>query len=252
MQKAHEKEVDILCFPESHLSGYRAGIIAPETPVDSDGLKRSIDIIAEACRTFSMGVIMGMETPNSSGKPFNSAYVFDRDGAILAVHHKAKLTALDSIAYNCGEGPTSFTFDSIPMGLVICYEGFRFPEHTRALGRSGAKIVFQPTCTTTLPKLEWKVPVLESLVVARAAETTMYYAVANISGKYSNCRSMVIDPDGLIKASAELGKEALVVADIRPELATHAFLEDDKEKVFKATGEYDALAVRPDAEKSTR
>ncbi len=36
-------------------------------------------------------------------------------------------------------------------------------------------------------------------------------------------------------------KEMLIVADIYPDLATHAFLEDDPDKIFKASGEYDAM-----------
>jgi len=54
------------------------------------------------------------------------------------------------------------------MGLVICYEGYRFPEAIRQLARGGAKIVFHPQCSTTLPNMEWKTPVLEALIVARA------------------------------------------------------------------------------------
>jgi len=33
----------------------------------------------------------------------------------------------------------------------------------------------------------------------------------------------------------------LVAADIDPDLATHAFLEDEPEKIFRASGEYDAI-----------
>jgi len=241
MEKAHAEGVELLCFPEAHLPGYRVGVIEPDTPVDAAGLESALDTLREHCRRYSMGVIMGTETPNPGSKPYNSACMLDCDGETLAVHHKARITALDRKAYECGPGPTPFTFKGIPMGLVICYEGYRFPEHTRKLAHGGSKVVFHPQCSTVLPRMEWKTPVLEALIVSRAAETTMYFISTNLSGKYCNARSMVVAPDGLIQAAAELKKEMLVVADIDPKLATHAFLEDDPEKIFKATGEYDAV-----------
>ena len=48
--------------------------------------------------------------------------------------------------------------------------------------------------------------------------------------------SMVIAPDGLIQAVSEMKIKMLVVADINPYLATHAFLEDDPEKIYRASG----------------
>ena len=36
-------------------------------------------------------------------------------------------------------------------------------------------------------------------------------------------------------------KEMLVAAGIDPDLATHAFLKDEPEKIFRASGEYDAI-----------
>ncbi|MFC1574273.1 carbon-nitrogen hydrolase family protein [Candidatus Latescibacterota bacterium] len=241
IEKADAGEVELLCFPETHLAGYRVGVLTPDAPVDTDGLQRAIDTLRDECRKHSMGIIMGTETPNPGGKPYNSAHVLDKNGETLCIHHKSRITALDSKGYERGPGPTPFTFKGVPMGLVICYEGYRFPEATRELARGGAKVVFHPQCSTTLPNMEWKTPVLESLIVTRGAETTMYFISTNLSGKYSNSRSLVIKPDGIIEAASEMGKEMLIVADIYPNLATHAFLEDDPEKIFKASGEYDAV-----------
>ena len=39
-----------------------------------------------------MGVVVGTETPNPKGKPYNSALVIYSTGAILALHNKSKLT----------------------------------------------------------------------------------------------------------------------------------------------------------------
>jgi len=60
-----------------------------------------------------MALIMGTETPNPNGKPYNSAHVIGADGETLAVHHKSRITALDAKGYERGPGPTPFMVQGI-------------------------------------------------------------------------------------------------------------------------------------------
>lgn len=237
MERAAEEDVEILCFPETHLAGYRVGVSRPEVPCDEKALDRALAQVAGACRRHSMGAIVGTETPNGADKPFNSAVVFDQQGETLAVHHKTHLTPGDALGYAPGTEPTLFEFKGVTMGLVICFEGFRFPEATRSLGRAGARIVFHPQFNHVLPNMEWKLPVHEALLTARAAENTLYFVSANMCHARNNCRSLIIGPDGLILEASELGKEALLVADIDPQKANHAFLKDDPATMAKALAE---------------
>jgi predicted amidohydrolase len=237
IELAAAKGVELLCFPETHLPGYRVGMLMPEAPCNAQGLAQATEQIAARCRELSMGVILGTETPNPGGKPFNSALVLDQDGTPLALHHKSKLTPKDATAYAPGTGPTQFEFKGIAMGLVICYEAFRFPNTTRSLARTGAQIVFHPQFNHVLPGMAWKLPVQEALIVARAAENTLYFVSANMSHPRNNCRSLVVAPDGLIQQASVLGQETLLVADLDPKLATHAFLQDDPIKTMKALAE---------------
>ena len=176
MEKAKEQNVELLCFPETHLSGYRACLLAPESPCDEHGLTRALQTIKEKCAELSLGVIIGTETPNSKGKPFNSAVIINKKGELVAVNHKAKLTPTDARAYATPDtGPTFFTFKGIPMGIVICFEAYRFPEQTRNLVRQGAKVVVQPQFNDFDKTRRWKQPVFEALIVARAAENNIYF-----------------------------------------------------------------------------
>lgn len=233
-EKAADRGVELLCFPEAHLPGYRVGTLATDVPCDAEALARATEQISTKCRELSIGIILGTETPNPGGKPFNSALVIDQNGETIALHHKSKLTPKDALAYTPGTGPTLFAFKDIPMGVVICFEGFRFPETTRELAKGGAKIVFHPQFNHVLPGMEWKLPVHEALIVARAAENTIYFVSANMSHPRNNCRSLVIAPDGLIQEASVLAQEMLLVADLDPGLATHAFLQDDPVKRMKA------------------
>jgi predicted amidohydrolase len=239
LEEAAGAGVELVCFPETHLAGYRVGILPTDAPCAEQDLARATEQIAARCRQLSIGAILGTETPNAGGKPFNSALVIDQAGETIAVHHKSRLTPLDALGYAAGKGPTAFEFKGIPMGLVICFEAFRFPETTRDLARGGAKVVWHPQFNHVLPGMEWKLPVHEALIVARAAENTVYFISANMCHPRNNCRSLVVAPDGLIQEASVLAQEMLLVADLDADLATHAFLEDDPAKRMKALGERD-------------
>jgi predicted amidohydrolase len=85
--------------------------------------------------------------------------------------------------------------------------------------------------------MEWKLPVHEALLVARAAENTIYFVSANMCHPRNNCRSLIVAPDGLIKEASILNREMLLVADLNPDLATHAFLQDDPVQMMRALAE---------------
>jgi ribosomal-protein-alanine N-acetyltransferase len=237
IEKAAGVGVELLCLPETHLAGYRVGVLEPDAPCDAEGLAAALEKVASRCRDLSIGVIVGTETPNPSGKPFNSAVVIDQNGETRAVHHKSRLTPADAQGYSPGAGPSLFEYNGIPMGLVICFEGFRFPETSREVAKAGAKIIFHPQFNHILPGMEWKLPVQEALLVARAAENTVYLVSANMCHARNNCRSLIIGPDGLILQASELGQEMMLVADLDPAKATHAFLKDDPAAASKALAE---------------
>jgi len=238
IDKAAQNGVELLCFPETHIPGYRVGVLEPDAPCDTPALENALEIIRSRCKERSIGVIMGTETPNPDGKPFNSCVVIDENGEILTVHHKSKLTPMDTLGYAQPEsGPSLFTFKGITMGLVICFEGYRFPKTIHSLAEQGAQLVFHPQFNHVMHSMRWKLPVHESLLVARAAENTLWLITANMCHQNNNCRSMVISPDGLVKEASILAVEILIIADIDPSEATHAFLGKNADSRAKMLGE---------------
>ncbi|MCE9531806.1 MAG: carbon-nitrogen hydrolase family protein, partial [Planctomycetes bacterium] len=161
------------------------------------------------------------------GKPYNSALVISPEGEILGVHHKTKLTPLDAVAYSPGNSFETFDLFGIKVGVVICFEGFRFAQTTQECVRQGAQLIFHPQNNTTRPN-DWKIPVHHAMIVTRAAENTVWFASCNIcEEKHQNCRSMIVAPNGLIHAQTELRREELLVADIDIDLATRAMFKFD-------------------------
>lgn len=231
LDRAAAARAEIVCFPETQTVGYRVDISTPDAPVEPDRLDDLHRRIAHRCGELRLACILGTEVPapvNPTGsKPYNSALVISPAGEILGVHHKTKLTPLDAVAYAPGSTIETFDLCGVRIGVVICFEGFRFAETTRECVRQGAQLVFHPQNNTTRPN-DWKIPIHHAMIVTRAAENTIWFASCNIChDQHQNCSSMIVAPDGRIHAQATLKSEELVVADLDIELATQAMFKFD-------------------------
>ena len=231
LEDAARNSVQIVCFPETQTVGYRVDIATPEQPVPVADLQELHNEVARFCGKAGMACVLGTEIPLAENpirsKPYNSALVVSEKGVILGTHHKTKLTPLDAIAYSPGRTIETFDLFGVKVGVVICFEAFRFPETTRECVRQGAQLVFHPQNNTTRPN-DWKIPVHHAMATTRAAENTVWFLTTNIChDQHQNCRTMAISPDGVVKAQSELKREELVVADIDTDLATRAMYKFD-------------------------
>jgi predicted amidohydrolase len=213
--------------------GYRVDIATPGQPVPVARLDALHQEVARFCGAHGMACILGTEIPLAAdphhGKPYNSTLVVSETGTILGTHHKTKLTPLDAIAYSPGSTFETFMLCGVRVGVVICFEGFRFPETTRECVRQGAQLVFHPQNNTTRPN-DWKIPIHHAMIVTRAAENTIWFASCNAClVPHQNCRSLIVAPDGRIQAQAELRQEQLLVSDIDLDQATRAMFRYDLE-----------------------
>ena len=143
------------------------------------------------------------------------------------MHHKKMLTPLDATAYTAGETFEPFDLFGVKVGIVICFEGFRFAQTTRECVRQGAQLIFRPENNTTRPN-GWKIPIHHAMIVPRAAENTVWFASCNACyPEHQNCRTLIVAPDGQIHAQLEMKKEDLLVSEIETEQATRAMYEFD-------------------------
>ncbi len=234
IKKAAREKIQILCFPETQTAGYRVDITPPDTPIQPEKLEEVHRNVAKRCGELEMACLLGTEIPLESdpkaGKPYNSVITISPKGKVLGVHHKTRLTPLDAVHYTQGETFETYDLFGIKVGVVICFEGFRFAHSTEECVRQGAQLVFHPQNNTTRPN-DWKIPVHHSMITTRAAENTIWFASCNIcEPKYQNCSSMIIAPDGQIHAKSELKKEQLIISQIDIDLATKAMFDYDFER----------------------
>lgn len=222
VDSAAVRGVRILCFPEAQTVGYRVDIADAHAPVPAAWLDEVHGEVARRCGAAGMACILGTETPAAGGKPHDTALVISEAGRVLGAHHKTILTPLDAAAYAAGTGQHTFELFGVTVGVVICYEALRFAHTTAECVRRGAQIVFHPQNNTTRPN-DWKIPVHHALIVARAAEHTVWFASCNACLRpHQNSASLIVAPDGTIAGQTELKREELLVRDVDVSLATRA------------------------------
>ncbi len=158
----------------------------------------------------------------AGGKLANTSVHVDPQGEVRAVYRKLHMFDVEvegrsyreSAVTEPGEEVVlSATADGVELGMSICYD-LRFPELFRALALRGARVVVLPSAFT-LPTTRdhWEI-----LVRARAIENEVFVIAANQvgphpGGHHSGGRSMIVDPWGVVLASAE-DHEGIVVADL--------------------------------------
>lgn len=112
----------------------------------------TLKMLSEAARENDIFIVGGSIPEIDADKIYNTCYVFDNQGELIAKHRKAhlfdidikgKITFKESDVLNPGNETTVFNTPWGKFGVMICYD-IRFPEFTRKMSLEGAKGVFVP------------------------------------------------------------------------------------------------------------
>ena len=216
----------VVCFPECFVPGYRwPGTSAP--PPDPAFLDRARGAVAEAARQAGVTVVLGTERLTERGLQI-TACVFGRDGTIAGWQDKGQLDPSEEATYPAfGAERRVFTAGPLTFGVVICHEGWRYPETVRWAARRGAQVVFHPHAHVAEPgsyrPTTFADPANsfhEKAVLCRAAENTCYFASVNCASEGSGTTSAIARPDGTLLCYQPYGREGLLVADLDLDAAT--------------------------------
>ena len=217
--QAGDQGAGLICFPECFVPGYRgAGKSVP--PPDPKFLDGAWSTIAEAAAKADLAVVLGTERVVEEALRA-TALVIHNDGTLAGFQDKVQIDPSEEGTYSPGEGRRVFRTGSLVFGVVICHEGWRYPETVRWAARRGAKIVFHPHFHEAAPGAY--VPTTfadpansfhEKAALCRAAENTCYFATVNFASAGSPTTSAVVRPDGTLLSHQPYGQEGLLVADI--------------------------------------
>jgi predicted amidohydrolase len=222
---AADGEAEVVCFPECFVPGYRApGKNVPEP--DAAFLERAWASVVEAAANANIAVILGTERTVDDAL-LATALVINRDGSVAGFQDKVQLDPSEDTIYSPGAGRQLFQSGALKFGVVICHEGWRYPETVRWAAQRGAHVVFHPQFHEAAPGsyvpssyAEPQNSFHEKAVLCRAAENTCYFATVNYASAGSPTTSAVASPDGTLLCYQPYGKHGILFADIDLTTAT--------------------------------
>ena len=178
-----------------------------------------ISLLARQNRVY---VLAGSIPEKEGDKLYNTSYLFDKKGDIIAKHRKmhlfdidvkGKITFMESDVLTAGDDFTIANTEFGKIGIGICYD-IRFPELARVMVENGALILIYPGAfNMTTGPAHW-----ELLFRSRALDNQVYCigvapALNEDASYHSFGHSIIANPWGEIIAEAD-EKESLIISEI--------------------------------------
>jgi len=225
LSEASAQGAEIVCFPEAYLPGLRGQDFAV-LPFDQTQQERVLQAVAQWARTYAVATILGMERLTEAGRQI-VACVIDARGQMQGYQTKNQLDPTEDQFYVPGHTRRLFEINGMKFGVVICHEGWRYPETVRWAAVQGATIVFHPHHTgsdqTGVRLTQWGAasgPYYEKAMMLRSMENTIYFASVNYAMRFQESATSLIAPSGQCQAYLPYGREGVLVQAINVEEAT--------------------------------
>ena len=225
LSEASAQGAEIVCFPEAYLPGLR-GQDFKVLPFDQTQQEWALQAVAQWARTYAVATILGMERLTLAGRQI-VAFVIDARGQIQGYQTKNQLAPGEDQFYVPGDTRRLFEIKGVKFGVVICHEGWRYPETVRWAAVRGAKIVFHPHHAGSdqegVRLTQWGAaggPYYEKAMMCRSLENTIYFASVNYALRFQQSATSLIAPSGECQAYLPYGQEGVLVQAIHVEEAT--------------------------------
>ncbi|MGB9812987.1 MAG: carbon-nitrogen family hydrolase [Thermovenabulum sp.] len=200
----HNKNIDVVVLPEMWNTGYDLKNL--NNIADEEG-KPSIEKLKELAKNYAVNIVAGSiadkREEEGSKKIYNSSYIINRFGEVMARYDKVHLFRLmnEDKYLASGSKIATFEIDGIKCGVIICYD-LRFPEFIRKIALEGIKVLFVPAQWPMPRDKHWRL-----LNVVRAIENQIYVIGVNRAGKQGNVifpgASLIVDPWGEVEVELE-------------------------------------------------
>jgi predicted amidohydrolase len=214
---------ELVCFPECCLKGMRG----TDFPVEALTLQEhdlALADVRERAAEHRVHVLLPTERPHD-GAWQNGAYLVQADGEVQGYQAKNQLPLEEEPFFTPSTTRRLFRIGGLLAGIVICHEGWRYPETVRWAAARGARLVLHPHFgggpgTPGGPAPAWGSGFYEKAMACRAAENHVWFASVNFALPVQESATSLVSPEGECVAAGPLHREALVVADLDPAAAT--------------------------------
>ncbi len=215
--RAKDAGAELIVFPEMIDTGYSMPVIQKHATSWTEG---AVPQLQEMAKQLSLAIIAGV-SDRDGARIYNSQAFIDAGGNIRAKYRKTHLVTAAPLderpVFTAGDAFVSCKLDQFNLGLTICYD-LRFPEVCRTLAVEHDANAFVNSSAWPFPRLEH----FRILALARAIENQCYLILANRVGTDDGVTfcgtSAIIDPYGVIVASASADREELIQAEISEEV----------------------------------
>lgn len=203
---------ELLVLPEAVLARQRE---LPDLSVQSAQTLTGhyVSQLCEASSNHNLTTVLTLHTPTTAGRAANMLIAI-RAGKIIAEYQKIHLydafNIQESRLVDAGRSLAPIiTVAGMKIGLMTCYD-LRFPDQALALALQGAEVLVLPAAWL---KGAHKEKHWETLLAARALDTTCYVVASGECGDQNIGQSRIIDPLGVTIAAASEAP-ALIFADL--------------------------------------
>lgn len=189
---------------------------------EEEKTSETLSIISKLANENKVYILAGSIPEKENDKLYNTSYLFDKNGDIIAKHRKmhlfdidvkGKITFKESDVLTAGDNFTIANTEFGKIGIGICYD-IRFPELARIMAQKGALILFYPGAfNMTTGPAHW-----ELLFKSRALDNQVYCvgvapALNEDASYHSFGHSIITNPWGDIISEAS-EKETLIISEI--------------------------------------
>ena len=186
---------------------------------EDEKTSRTLNAISSLASENNVYILAGSIPEKENDKLYNTSYLFDRNGNIIAKHRKMHLFDIDvkdritfkeSDVLTAGNEFTIAETEFGKVGIGICYD-IRFPELARVMVEKGALILFYPGAfNMTTGPAHW-----ELLFRSRALDNQAFCvgvapALNEDASYHSYGHSIIANPWGEILAQGDYGEKVII------------------------------------------
>ncbi|MGD8307687.1 MAG: nitrilase-related carbon-nitrogen hydrolase [Ignavibacteria bacterium] len=229
VKKAAANGAKMICFAELTFTPFY-----PQVPADENKFYfaetipgRITNIFSNLAKELEIVIVLNIYEKENDNT-FDSSPVIDSDGKILGVTRMVHITDYPCFHekgyYSPGNnGAPVYSTKYGKIGVSICYDR-HFPEFMRALGLSGAEIVFIPQAGAIG---EWPEGLYEAEMRVASFQNGYFTALCNRVGEEEKLtfagESFVADPEGNVIARAGTGTNEILYSDVDLEKVNNSF-----------------------------
>ena len=202
IERLAKEGCDLICLPEMFNCPYQTDVFKDYAEVEGG---ESFTALQEVAKRNSIYLVGGTMPEECGEAIYNTSYVFDRKGELIAKHRKMHLFEVqikggqhfrEADTLSAGNEVTVFDTEFGKIGLCICFD-LRFIELARLMVNEGAKMFIVPAAfNLTTGPMHW-----ELMFRGRAVDNQVYAVgvapARDMSASYhSYGNSLVVSPWG--------------------------------------------------------